>query len=412
MNTWLVVIVLIMVIGYLLDCLTSALNLKALDPHLPDEFVDVYDQDEYQRSQAYTRDRTRFSLVSSSCSTFVTLFFLLIGGFNYVDIFARSFEYGSIVTGIIYTGGLMFLSFVFGLPFSIYSTFVLEERYNFNTTTPKTFVLDILKSTALAIVIGVPLLALILWFFETTGEQAWLYCWALVVAFSLVMHFLAPVLIMPLFNKFFPLEDGPLKESILAYAQKEEFAIQGIFTMDGSKRSTKLNAFFTGFGRFRKIVFYDTLMDKLTDDEIVAVLAHEMGHFKLKHIMKMLAGSVLQTGLMFYLLSVVLNNASLFAAVGMEHVSVYASIVFFGILYSPVNMLVSTLFCWISRHHEFEADAYTVKSTGHGEHLISGLKKLSQANLSNLTPHPVTVILEYTHPPVLQRIQAIKKLLN
>ena len=242
------------------------------------------------------------------------------------------------------------------------------------------------------------------------GSQAWLYCWALAVLFSLVMHFLAPVLIMPLFNTFSPLENGPLKEQILAYAQQEKFSIQGIYTMDGSKRSTKLNAFFTGFGRFRKIVFYDTLITKLSNDEIVAVLAHEMGHFKLHHIAKMIIASIAQTGLMFYLLSLLLNNESLFAGVGMEHVSVHASIAFFAILYSPVNMLVSILFSWSSRRHEYEADAYTVQSTGCGEHLVSALKKLTRANLSNLTPHPVTVFLEYSHPPVLQRITAIRNI--
>ena len=215
---------------------------------------------------------------------------------------------------------------------------------------------------------------------------------------------------MPLFNKFSPLEDGDLKETINGYTEREKFRIQGIFTMDGSKRSSKVNAFFTGFGRFRKIVFYDTLMEKLTTGEIVAVLAHEMGHFKKKHIIKMLVISVVQTGIMFYFLSLIMQNQGLFEAFKMDHISTYASLIFFGYLFSPVNMLVSIAFNFISRKHEYEADAYAIDSTSTVDDLISGLKKLSQANLVNLTPHPVAVFLEYTHPPVLERIEAIRKL--
>ncbi len=213
---------------------------------------------------------------------------------------------------------------------------------------------------------------------------------------------------MPLFNKFTPLDDGELKEKITSYANGQQFAMQGIFTMDGSKRSSKLNAFFTGFGKFRKIVFYDTLVEKLSTDEIVAVLAHEMGHFKLKHIFIMLLSSIIQTGIMFFLLSLTLSNSNLFQAFGMSNVSTYASLIFFGFLYSPVNLLVSILFNIISRKHEYEADAYAAKTTNMPEKLISGLKQLSQENLSNLTPHPFHVFLHYSHPPVLERIDALR----
>jgi len=410
MNLWLTLILLILVTGYLLDCLVSLLNLRSLHPQLPQEFRAIFDDAEYARSQSYTRARTRLSLVSSTVSTLCTLVFLLVGGFNFIDLYARSFALGPVATGLIFTGMLMLLTSFLSLPFSIYATFVIEERFGFNRTTITTFIVDICKTTLLAIVLGGPLLALILWFFETTGETAWLYCWLLVVLFSVLVQFLAPVLIFPLFNTFTPLAEGELKNRIMTYAEKERFHVQGIFTMDGSKRSTKLNAFFTGFGRFRKIVFYDTLMEKLTTDEIVAVLAHEMGHFKCRHILKMMAASVVQTGMMFYLLSLLLNNSDMFSALGMEHVSVYASLFFFGFLYTPVNTVVSILFHYLSRKHEYEADAYAVTSSGDGEKLIRGLKALSQANLSNLTPHPVAVFLEYTHPPVLQRIEAIRKL--
>lgn len=410
MNSWLIAVLLIIVIGFILDFAVSILNLKALSPLLPEEFETVFNEEEYKKSQEYTRVTTRFSLLSSTFSTLLTLGFLLLGGFNIVDLFARDFGYGSIITGLIFSGCLMLLSYIAGLPFSLYSTFVIEERFGFNRTTLKTFVLDTLKGALLLIVLGGPLLALILWFFEATGQLAWVYCWVGVVVFSIILQFLAPVLIMPLFNKFTPLEDGELESSITDYARQEDFKLQGIFTMDGSKRSTKLNAFFTGFGRFRKIVFFDTLVDKLDPDEIVAVLAHEMGHFKLKHVLKMLIGSIIQTGVIFYLLSLIMNNRPLFDAFSMQHLSIYASLIFFSFLYSPVNLLVSVVFNIFSRKHEYEADRFAVKTSNRKEQLISGLKKLCQANLVNLTPHPVAVFLEYTHPPILERIRAIRNI--
>lgn len=314
-----------------------------------------------------------------------------------------------ISTGLLFTGALALLSFVAGLPFSIYSTFVIEERFGFNQTSVKTFILDIVKGTLLSVILGGPLLALILWFFMVSGVYGWLYCWVGVVVFSIVLQFLAPVLIMPLFNKFSPLEEGALQEKILKYAEQENFKLKGIFTMDGSKRSTKLNAFFTGFGKFRKIVFYDTLLEKLSESEVLAVLAHEMGHFKLKHIIKMLLASIVQTGIMFYLLSLFIGNSGLSQAFAMEHTSIYASLIFFGFLYSPISLLVGIFFNYISRKNEFEADNYAATTTKAPEFLISGLKKLCQANLSNLTPHPVVVFIQYSHPPVLTRIRNLEK---
>ncbi len=408
MNSWLILILIILVANFILETVVSILNLKALSPELPVEFSDVFDKNEYEKSQRYTKVNTGFSLLESTTTLVVTIVFLLAGGFQYVDGIARSFESGSIITGLIFTTILVVLSFILGLPFSLYSTFVIEERFGFNRTNIKTFILDIVKAAFLVILLGGPLLALVLWFFESTGSYGWLFCWAGVVLFSFVIQLLAPVLIMPLFNKFTPLEEGSLKEKILQYAKKQNFSIQGIFTMDGSKRSSKLNAFFTGFGKFRKIVFYDTLMEKLSDEEIVAVLAHEMGHYKLRHIYKMLAASVVQTGIMFFLLSLILENRQLFDAFSMEHVSIYASLVFFGFLYSPISTFVSIIFNMRSRKHEFEADAYSAETTDLTEKLISSLKKLSQANLSNLTPHPLNVFLHYSHPPVLQRINALR----
>jgi len=410
MNLWLIFILAVIIAHYLIGTVVSVLNLKALSPELPTEFEDTYDQEKYRKSQNYTRAQTRFSLIQNSISTTFTLLFLLGGGFNLVDNLVRSFGYGHIVTGILYCGAILLLTFLLGLPFSIYATFVIEERFGFNRSTVRIFVTDICKALALSILLGAPLLAAILWFFINTGSYGWLLCWAGTVLFGLVIQFLAPVLIMPLFNKFTPLEDGPLKDKIFAYARQQNFKISGIFTMDGSKRSTKLNAFFTGFGRFRKIVFFDTLLEEIGDDEIVAVLAHEMGHFKKKHIWKMMIVSILQTGLMFYLLSLFIENPGLFEAFKMEHLSIYASLFFFAFLYSPLSTLLSIAFNHMSRLHEFEADRFAALTTGSPGELVKALKKLSRANLSNLTPHPAMVLLSYSHPPILERISVLNEM--
>jgi STE24 endopeptidase len=410
MNGYLVCILAILLLSYLLELTVALLNLRSLRPELPAEFAGVFDAGQYARSQEYTRVTTRFSLVQSTVSLTLTLLFILAGGFNLVDSAARGFGLSSIPTGLLFTGMLGLLSGALNLPFSVYATFGIEQRFGFNTTTVATFLLDGVKAVLLAVVLGGPLLAAILWFFETSGPWAWLYCWIAAVAFILVIQFLAPVLIMPLFNKFTPLAEGELKEAITRYAAAERFAIQGIYTMDGSKRSTRANAFFTGFGRFRRIVFFDTLMNTLTTGEIVAVLAHEMGHYKLKHIPRMMALSILQMGLMFFILSLFLGNQGLFNAFGMEQVSTYASLVFFGFLYAPISTLLAIGFNAFSRRNEYQADRYAAGSGGDRDALISGLKKLSASNLANLTPHPLHVFLHYSHPPVLSRIEALRRL--
>jgi STE24 endopeptidase len=412
-NTYLLFILSVLLLGYLLELAVAVLNLRCLSSELPAEFVGVFEAGEYARSQEYTRATTRFSLIQSTCGLILTLVFIVVGGFNLVDLVARGFGFGPIATGLIFTGLLALLSSLVSLPFSVYSTFVLEQRFGFNTTTLATFFLDRLKAMALTVVLGGPLLAAILWFFATSGQSAWLYCWLAAVVFILTMQFLAPAVIMPLFNTFNPLKEGPLKEAITSYAQRQQFALQGIYTMDGSKRSTRANAFFTGFGRFRRIVFFDTLLDKLAENELLAVLAHEMGHYKLRHIPLMMLLSVLQMGLMFFILSRFLGNQGLFAAFGMEHVSIYASLVFFGFLYSPLSLLLGVGLNIFSRRNEYQADQYaaeTLVEEGGGEALISGLKKLSVSNLSNLTPHPLHVFLNSSHPPVLARIKALRHL--
>jgi STE24 endopeptidase len=409
MNWYLAVIVTALAGAWLLHLLADLLELRALDSALPAQGLDIYDQEQHRRSQDYTKAKLIFTQVRSTVMLLATLLFILLGGFSLLDQQVRSLGLASISTGLLFIGSLALLSAAAELPFSLHRTFVLEERFGFNKTTAKTFVLDLLKSALLAVLLGGPLLAAVLWFFETAGSAAWLWCWAAVTLFSLLMQFLAPALLMPLFNKFTPLEDGELRQAVADYAQARNFAIQGIYVMDGSKRSAKLNAFFAGFGRFRRIVFFDTLISRLTVGEIVAVLAHEMGHWHHRHILKTTVALIVHTGLMFYFLSLVLASPQLHAAFGMEQISVHAGLTFFAFLYSPVELLLSVLFNMFSRRCEYQADAFAAAS-GWSKELISSLKKLGADNLANLTPHPFKVFIEHSHPPFLARIAALQRL--
>ena len=409
MNFFLTIILGFYLAFYLLDTFVDYLNVRAIKERVPEEFKGFYDDEKYQKSQKYLKVQTRFSLVKQTISVCITVSFILLGGFNTLDVFLRGFEFSSIVTGLLFFGALGFASLVIDLPFSIYSTFVIEKEFGFNKTTVGVFFADLIKSLLLGCILGAPILYLILWFFETAGSSAWLYCWLALSSIQIILMFLAPILIMPLFNKFEPLEDGELKTAILNYAHKENFSLKGLFTMDGSKRSTKSNAYFTGFGKFRRIVLFDTLIKNHSVNELLTVVAHEMGHYKKHHIYKMIIVSILSSGFMFFLLSLFINNQLLFEAFKMQHISLYASLLFFTFLYSPIESILSVLGNITSRKHEFEADEYAVKTTGLSDAFILALKKLSVDNLSNLNPHPLKVFLEYSHPPVLDRIQAIKK---
>lgn len=407
MNIFSIIILATLAVDFILNLVADLYNIKSLDQGLPGEFQSVYDEDTYLRSQEYTKVNTRFGILTSSFNLILLLIFWFAGGFNWLDEIVCGWELGTIWTGLAYIGILILAKTILSLPFSLYSTFVIEERFGFNKTTPKTFVLDMLKGLGLGIVLGGPLLAGILAFFTYIDQYAWLYAWAAVTAFTLFVQFIAPTWIMPIFNKFEPLEDGELRQKIRDYADKVNFALEGIYVMDGSKRSSKSNAFFTGFGKNKRIALYDTLIENHTDDELVAVLAHEIGHYKKKHIVKNMTVSILQTGVMFFLLSVFLNAQGLFDAFYMEESSVYAGLIFFGMLYAPLDMILSIFMQMISRKYEFEADEYA-STTYRKEPMVQALKKLSKDNLSNLTPHPFYVFLNYSHPPVLQRIKAIR----
>lgn len=410
MNIYLMIILFILIGNYLLDIVLETLNVRHVKTELPKEFVGYYDAEKYKKAQNYLKENTRFGIITDTITTPILLVFILLGGFNFVDQIARNFQFGSILTGLIFAGILMFASQIISIPFSIYSTFVIEEKYGFNRTTVKTFILDILKSWLLTVIIGGSIFLVILWFFNKAGDWAWVYCWIAVVLFQIILTFIAPIVIMPLFNKFFPLEDGELKTGIENYAKSQHFKMKGVFKMDASKRSTKSNAFFTGFGKFRRIVLFDTLIKKHTVDELVSVLAHEMGHYKKKHILKSILISIITTGLMFFILSLFINNQGLFSAFKMQHTSIYASLFFFAFLYTPINMVISIFSNILSRKHEYEADTYAVTTYGKPESMISALKKLTVDNLSNLTPHPLKVFLNYSHPPVLERIQSMRRM--
>ena len=408
MNIYAVIILVTILIGFILNIITDLLNLEALRNELPEEFKDVYDAEKYSKSQEYTRTNTKFGFITTTFGLIVTLIFWFSGGFNYLDQIIRGWGLHHIWTGLIYIGILILFKALLSLPFSIYSTFVIEEKFGFNKTTPATFVLDLLKGILLSIILGGPLLVAILAFFNYAGAVAWLYCWAGTTLFILCVQYIAPTWIMPIFNKFTPLEEGELRSSIEKYAESVRFSLKGVFVMDGSKRSTKSNAFFTGFGKNKRIALFDTLIEKNSTDELVAVLAHEIGHYKKKHILKSMIISILHMGVMFYLLSIFLNHQGLFDAFYMEHSSVYAGLIFFGMLYTPIELILSIFMHIFSRKNEYEADQFAAKTIEKPNSMIQALKNLSASNLSNLTPHPFYVFLNYSHPPVLQRIEAIR----
>jgi len=408
MNIYAIIILSTLIFSLVLNFTADILNLSALKRTLPNEFDGVYTADEYARSQDYTRTKTRFGLITAFFDFILISVFWFSGGFNHLDEFIRSQVSGSLKIGLIYIATLVLVKSLISLPFGIYSTFVIEERYGFNRTTIKTFITDLIKGLLLSIVIGLPLLAGIILFFEYFKNYAWLVCWGAVTAFTLVLQFIAPTWIMPLFNKFTPLDEGELKSAILTYAKSVAFSVQNIFVIDGSKRSSKSNAFFTGFGRNKRIALYDTLIEKHTVPELTSILAHEIGHYKKKHIIQGTFLGIIQTGAVFFLLSIFLTHRGLFDAFYMTHTSIHAGLIFFGLLYAPVDMILSLILQIISRKNEFEADRYALDTYKNPNAMIESFKKLSVHNLSNLTPHPAYVFLHYSHPPVLERIRALK----
>lgn len=403
-----IVIVVFLCVDFLIERILDSLNRSAMSPDLPECLKGIYAEGEYIRFLNYKRENDRFGLLSSSFSFLVTLVFLCAGGFGWYNVWIIGITDHILWQVLLFMGGLAFVSVVIGLPFDWYATFRIEEKYGFNKTTPKIYIADLFKGMLLSSLVGGVLLAAIVGFYVWTGEWFWLYAWGLITIFSVFMSMFYSQLIVPFFNKQTPLEAGILRDKIQDFAQKAGFKVDNIYVIDGSKRSTKANAYFTGIGPKKRIVLYDTLIQELTEDEIVAVLAHEVGHYKKRHTLQFMAASVLQTGFMLWLFSLCVNQPALSEALGADRNYFQLGLVAFVLLYSPVGMLLGLFMNKWSRKNEYEADDYAA-AHGLGEELVSGLKKISVKSLSNLTPHPAYEWVYYSHPSLLKRIDGIRR---
>lgn len=402
------IIIGILVSSYLIGLVLDRLNAKRFNDPIPEPLADVYDAAEYAKSQAYKKEKAKFSNLSGFFSLLLTLAFFFFDGFAIVDHWVRTITANPIGVALLFFGVIMLGSSLFSIPFGYYNTFVIEEKFGFNKTSKKTFFLDIIKGGLMAMVIGGGLLALIIWIYLKTQQQFWLYAWLVITVFSVFMNMFYARFIVPIFNKQSPLEDGDLRQKIEGYAKTVGFKLHNIFMIDGSKRSTKANAYFSGFGSEKRITLYDTLINKLEEEEIVAVLAHEVGHYKGKHIITNLIISIVLTGFTLWLFSLFVSQPLVSEALGVSTPSFHIGLVAFGILYTPISAITGFLMGLLSRKHEYEADNYA-KETYNGEALIAALKKLSKSSLSNLTPHPLYVALNYSHPTLLQRYMNLVK---
>lgn len=397
----------ILIAQFGVETLLDYLNARRFGAPLPEEVRHLYDPEAYAKSQAYKKVNYRFGLLTSTFSLALTLAFLLLGGFGWVDTLAGAVSPHPLPRALVFFGILFLGSDLLGMPFSYYHTFVIEERFGFNKSTPGLFLADKVKGWLLALVLGGGLLTAILLFYEWAGAGFWVYAWGLVALFTVFMNLFYSRLIVPLFNRQEPLEDGPLRERIQDYARRVGFELRQIFVIDGSRRSTKANAYFSGFGSQRRVTLYDTLIKDLDEQEVVAVLAHEVGHYKRNHVVINLTASVVMTGLTLFVLSLFVNNPELSLAIGVGQPSFHAGLICFALLYSPISELTGLVMNYFSRRFEFEADNYA-RDTFAADPLISSLKKLSRNHLSNLTPHPAYVFVHYSHPPLTQRIRNLR----
>jgi len=402
------IIIGILLFDFILGQILDYLNALHYDDKIPSELNDVYNETEYFRSQAYKKENYRFSVITSVISFLALMAFFYWKGFAWLDEIARGYSSNEIVVGLIFFGILFFINDILTTPFSYYQTFVIEEKYGFNKSTKKTFFMDKLKGWALALILGGLVLGLIIYFYTLTLDKFWIYTWLFITVFTLFFTLFYSTLIVPIFNKQKPLEDGPLRNAIQEFASSVGFSLKDIFVIDGSKRSTKANAYFAGFGPKKRIVLYDTLINDLTTGEIVGVLAHEIGHYKKKHVFWNMALSVLITGFTLYILSLFIQNAALSASLGVPLPSFHIGLIAFGILYSPISEITGILMQVISRKFEFQADDYA-KTNYNASDLIQALKKLSQKSFSNLTPHKAYVFFHYSHPPLLERVRNLDK---
>ena len=405
------IIIAIIAFEFILEQILDYLNSTYWSNELPKDLEGIYDAEKYKKSQDYQKANQKFSTLTSTFSFVGMIALLFLGGFAFLDDFSRQYSSNSIVVALIFFGVLGFATDILTTPFSIYSTFVIEQKFGFNNTNVKTFILDKLKGWLLAIIIGGGLIALLILIYNVFKSNFWWIAWLVLSIFMIFMTMFYSSIIVPLFNKQTPLEDGELRIAIEAFANKVGFKLNNIFVIDGSKRSNKANAYFSGLGSKKRIVLYDTLIKNHTTEELVGVLAHEIGHYKMKHTLKGIVISLLQSGMMLFILSFFLGNPILSEALGVKISSFHIGILAFGMLYSPISTILGIVMNILSRKHEFEADKYAGVNY-QPEALITALKKLSVDNLSNLRPHPAYVFFHYSHPPLLKRLEALSKLIK
>ncbi|UXX77906.1 M48 family metallopeptidase [Reichenbachiella carrageenanivorans] len=397
----------ILTFDFIFNKALGILNNRSRQQPVPAELEGIYDQEKYAQSQAYQSEVFNFSLISSSFSFLMMLAILWFGGFGWLDEYLRGAASVEPLTSLYFFGVVYLASDLMGIPFELYGTFVIEEKYGFNKMTFKTYLTDKFKSYLLALLLGGVLASLfivLVMFFE---ENFWIYFWVAISVFMIFINMFYTSLIIPMFNKLSPLEDGPLKTAITNYSEKVGFPLHNIFVIDGSKRSSKGNAFFSGLGKKKKVVLYDTLIEKHTEEELVGVLAHEVGHFKKKHIIWSMVSGILQTGFMLWLLSKFIFSSEISWALGGHVTALHLNVFAFAILFSPLSTVIGILMNLMSRKNEYEADAYAV-TTYDKEPLITALKKLTSDSLGNLTPHPWYEFMNYSHPSLLKRIRAMK----
>ena len=407
-ENWLYLIIGLVVINYLFSTVLNYLNDKNWKTDIPENMKEFYDEEKYIKAKNYSREKGKISLISSTLSILITVSFLWFKGYGWLnDIIVSSYDIPFLQSGIFFFT-LFLISDIVSLPFSYYNTFVIEEKYGFNRTTPKTFVLDKIKGYLLALFIGGGLLAGVIYLLNILQNGFWIWLWLGLAILMLLINMFYADLIVPIFNKLTPLEEGSLRKKIEDYSTKVGYSLKNIYIIDGSKRSTKANAFFSGLGPRKTIALYDTLLEKHTEEELVAVLAHEVGHFKKKHVLSSMLLTILQLGLMCFLLEVCLNQTVISQALGGDKMFFHLGLLAFGILYTPVGTIIGVFMNVLSRKNEFEADYYA-KSTYDGNALQLALKKLSVDSLSNLYPHPFYVFMHYSHPPLLKRLEALRK---
>lgn len=402
---WLVIC--IVLAEYLYSTWLTLLNIKASRWPVPDLIKDLYDEERYRKQQDYAMTNRKFTLISGLVSTLITLGIFAFGGFAAFDRAARSVSGSPVVQALVFWGIFYLISWVVSLPFDAWRTFVIEQRFGFNRSTPKIFVTDAIKSLLLNMLIMGAVLALCAWIYTLSPHWFWLIAWGAVSLFSLFMQYFYSQLIVPLFNKQTPLPEGELRSAIEAFAAQVDFRLENIYVIDSSKRSSKSNAYFTGFGRRKRVVLYDTLMEQLDTEEIVGVLAHEIGHYKHHHIILSTLEGFATNLLMFWLFSLLIGNSELAAAAGCAEPSFHVNLAVFSLIYTPLSLLLDVLTNIISRRHERQADAFAA-AHGVGAAEASALKKMSAKSLANLTPHPVVVFVEYSHPTLYERVLSLQ----